>query len=207
MPLTGTSKRGPATQAAPTIRLKDLLDQLEHEYTLLRTEELTDHEAAIRAYFHVAAHTALYWINGDPYRFEPPYDTFKTERLYKLCLYLRGLDLENGQALKEARAAQLTQLRGPAWTNYEAMCLVPVEIPNGMSALDLEILPFTWEGIDTLWQTQEPVPAERPADYLPKFACKESEDWHLVCLAVLFLNRACKFALSDLHPYPTGDGR
>ena len=167
MPLTGTSKRGPAvaTPPAPTIRLKDLLGQLEHEYTLLRTEELTDHEAAIRAYFHVAAHTALYWINGDPYRFEPLYDTFKAERLYKLCLYLRGLDLENAQALKEARAAQLNQLRGPAWVNYQAQCIPTTEKPAGFSDYAHEILPFTWDGIDTLWQTQEPVPADRPSDY------------------------------------------
>jgi hypothetical protein len=84
---------------------------------------------------------------------------------------------------------------------------IPTRIADNTSLLDLEVLPFTWEGIDTLWQTEEPVPAERPASHLPKFTCKASEDWHLVCLAVLFLNRACKYALSDLHNYPTGDGR
>jgi hypothetical protein len=203
MPLVGQKAGAQAAAKTPPIKLSLLLDQLEHEYTLLKTEELTDHEVALRAYFHVAAHTALYWINGDPYRFEPDYPGFKAERLYKLCLYLRGL---NDDQLKTVRAAQLTQLRGPAWDNYLALA-IPTRIADNTSLLDLEVLPFTWEGIDTLWQTEEPVPAERPASHLPKFACKASEDWHLVCLAVLFLNRACKYALSDLHPYPTGDGR
>jgi hypothetical protein len=205
MPLVG-QKAGAQTQVkTPPIKLSLLLDQLDHEWNLLRQEDPgSDHEAALRAYFHCSVRVALHWVS-DPYRFEPA-EEFKQERLYKLCLYLRGLDPENGQALKEARAAQLTQLRGPAWENYLAIA-IPERIADNTSPLDLEVLPFTWEGIDTLWQTSSSVPADRPADYLPAFQCKASEDWHLVCLAVLFLNRACKYALSDLHPYPTGDGR
>lgn len=214
MSLTGTSKRGPAVlaQAAPAIRLTDLLDQLEHEYSTLRLEDpASDMEVALRAYFHTACHVALYWFGGDPYRWAAP-AAFQGERLWKLCLYLRSLDPENSQALKEARAAQLTQLRGPAWENYQATCtpLQTQPYQNGERGLDREILPFTWEGIDTLWQTDESLkalPADKAPDYLPRFACRASEDWHLVCLAVLFLNRACKLRLADLHPYPTGDGR
>lgn len=204
MSLTGTAKR-PATQvpATPVIRLKDLLDQLEHEYSSLRREDpASDFEVTLRAYFHTAAHVALHWIGGDPYTWAPP-EAFKQERLWKLCVYLRSLTEEK---LKTVRASQLAQLRGPAWTNYQAIC-IPERYANGASPLDLEVLPFTWEAIDTLWQTQESVAQDKPAEYLPKFASKASEDWHLVCLSVLFLNRACKYALADLHPYPTGDGR
>jgi len=196
MSLTGTTKRPTAqVPAKPSIRLKDLLDQLEHEYTLLKREDLSDPEAALRAYFHCTAHTALHWINGDPYTWAPP-EAFHSERLWKLCVYLRGLTEEQH---KTVRASQLAQLRGPAWANYQAIA-IPERYENGTSPLDLEVLPFTWEAIDTLWQTQESVPQDRPADYLPKFASKASEDWHLVCLSVLFLNRACKYALADLHP-------
>jgi hypothetical protein len=187
----------------PKIKLAPLLDRLEHEYQLLKTEELTDHETALRAYFHLAAHTALHWIGGDPYNWAPV-EAFKDQRLWKLCVFLRGLTEEQ---TKVARAGQLAQLRGPAWQKYQAICIPTVEKREGYTNYDAEILPFTWEGINTLWQNSEPVPADKPADQLPKFACRESEDWHLVCLAVLFLNRACKYALSDLHPYPTGDGR
>ena len=186
----------------PKIKLAPLLDRLEHEYTLLRAEDMVDHEAALRAYFHVAAHTALHWIGGDPYNWAP-IEAFKDQRLWKLCLFLRGL---TEQQVKGARASQLVQLRGRAWDNYQAIC-IPERYENDTSPLDLEVLPFTWEGIDTLWQNQEPVAADKPADQLPNFISKASEDWHLVCLAVLFLNRACKYALADLHPYPTGDGR
>jgi hypothetical protein len=206
MPLIGqkAGAQAQAKNAQPRIKFSLLLDQLDHEWQLLRQEDpASDHEAALRAYFHCSIRTALYWVNGDPYRFEPDYESFKQERLWKLCMYLRSLTEEQ---LKTARAAQLTQLRGPAWDNYLAVA-IPEKYADNTSPLDLEVLPFTWEGIDTLWQTQDPVPADRPAGYLPKFACKASEDWHLVCLAVLFLNRACKYALSDLHPYPTGDGR
>lgn len=212
MPLVG-QKAGAQTQVkTPAIKLSLLLDQLEHEYTTLRLEDpASDHEVALRAYFHTACHVALHWIGGDPYRWAAP-AAFQGERLWKLCLYLRSLDPENSQALKEARAAQLTQLRGPAWENYQVTCtpLQEQRYQNDERGLDREVLPYTWEGIDTLWQTEDylkELRSDRAPDYLPRFANRASEDWHLVCLAVLFLNRACKYALSDLHPYPTGDGR
>ena len=171
----------------------------------------TDLDVALRAYFHTSVRVGLYWINGDPYTWAP-HEAFHGERLWKLSLWLRTLDPENSQTLKEARAAQLRQLRGPAWTNYQAVCtpLQTEPYQNGEAGLDREILPYTWEGIDTLWQTDaylQGLPADKAPDYLPRFAVRESEDWHLVCLAVLFLNRVCKYALADLHPYPTGDGR
>jgi len=205
MALTGTTKRGQTPQAPPaaTIRLKDLTEQLDHEWSLLRQEDpASDHEATLRAYYHCSTRVALHWIGGDPYHFNPP-EAFKQERLWKLCTYLRSLTEDQ---YKTARGQQLAQLRGPAWTNYLAIA-IPDHYADHTSPLDLEVLPFTWEGIDTLWQTTESVPADRPADYLPRFASKASEDWHLVCLATLFLNRACKYALADLTPYPTGDGR
>lgn len=211
MALTGTSKRGPAvqTQAAPTIRLKDVLSQLDREWGGLRLEDPgTDLEVALRAYFHVSVRVGLYWINGDPYTWDAP-EPFQGERLWKLCLWLRCLDQDNPTALKKARAAQLRSLRGLIWENYQGECIPTVEKPSGYSSYDQEILPFTWEGIDTLWQTDEylqALPADQGPAYLPRFACKASEDWHLVCIAVLFLNRACKYALADLHPYPTGNG-
>jgi hypothetical protein len=207
-----------ATAAAPVkdkpvvrsrrIDLKDLIDQLEHSYELLLQEDAAETEVALRAYFFTANSVALHWIGGDPYTCTFPQE-FQGQRLAKLCAYLRTLEGADSQALKEARANQLVQLRGVAWDNYIAECTPLQEAPyvNGECALDREILPFTWSGIDTLWSENTTSPAVASADYLPAFQCKASEDWHLVCLAVLFLNRACKYALSDLHPYPTGDGR
>jgi hypothetical protein len=207
-----------ATAAAPVkdkpavrsrrIDLKDLIDQLEHSYELLLQEDAAETEVALRAYFFTANSVALHWIGGDPYTCSFPQE-FQGQRLAKLCAYLRTLEGADSQTLKEARASQLAQLRGVAWDNYIAECTPLQEAPyaNGECALDREILPFTWSGIDTLWSENTVAPAVASADYLPAFQCKASEDWHLVSLAVLFLNRACKYALSDLHPYPTGDGR
>ena len=207
-----------ATAAAPVkdkpavrtrrIDLPALLDELEHAYTLLQQDDATDLEVALRAYFHVANSVALHWVGGDPYTCTFPQE-FEGQRLAKLCTYLRTLQGADGQVLKEARAHQLNQLRGVAWENYLADCtpLLEAQYANGERPLDREILPFKWEGIDTLWSDNTQAPAVAPSDYLPAFQIKASEDWHLVCLAVLFLNRACKLRLADLHPYPTGDGR
>ena len=58
---------------------------------------------------------------------------------------------------------------------------------------------YTWDGLDTLWQTEDSAVNDQQIYYLPQFHCRASEDFHLVALAVLFLNRACKRRLSDLE--------
>lgn len=204
-PLTAI-KQGAKTAPA-RIKPALILEQLDREWANLRQDDPSeDHEAVLRAYYHASVRVALYWIDFDPYTFAPP-AAFHGERLYRLCLWLRSINPEDTQALKNARAAQLATLRGAAWENYSTLC---VPVPDGSSQIDIEAPLYTWDAIDTLWQTEEylkQLPADASASYLPKFSSKASEDWHLVCLAVLFLSRACKYALADLTLYTTGDGQ
>lgn len=209
MALTGTTARAPKTETGLRIRLDDLLSQLDKEWSALLEEDIgQDHEVVLRAYYHNSVRVGLYWIGGDPYRWTIP-EAYAGERLARMATWLRTLEHAEPQVIKDARASQLRVLRGPAWDAYQAACL-PDTIADGESPLDHEVLPFTWEGLSTLWQTDEylaSLPADKAPAYLPQFSSRASEDWHLACLAVLFLNRACKYRLADLHLYTTGDGR
>ncbi|WP_181392077.1 hypothetical protein [Deinococcus irradiatisoli] len=84
---------------------------------------------------------------------------------------------------------------------YPQQCARPVKPFTTSSPIDQEVTVrgYTWDGLDTLWQTEGSVIKDEQNTYLPQFHCRASEDFHLVALAVLFLNRACKRRLSDLE--------
>lgn len=197
MPLTGTSKKtGAATAAAPTIRLKDLLDQLDSEWAQLRQEEHTEDEAGLLAYFHCCLRPLVQQIGGDPYSFTYPQEYADTERLPKLCAYLRGLQQAKPEVVQAARERNLAGLRA-VWPAYRD--LIQPDIPNGKSALDLEVLPFGWEALETGWGGEDDDPNR--INFLPTFSTKASADFHLAALALLYLNRQLRLPLSDLSPH------
>lgn len=211
MPLTGTTKAKAAAKAAPTIRLRDLLDQLDSEWATLKQDspQLHGDDAGLLAYYHTCTRCALHWINGDPYSFQFP-EGYLGERLAKLCAYLKSLQGAEQQQVKEARERTLAGLR-QAWPAYRELADPKGDYPHEhYCALDDEVLPFTWEAIETLWPGEN-WRAEDGADaralFLPQFATQASADFHLAALAVLFLNRQCKYMLTDLGHHQTHDGR
>lgn len=206
MPLTGSKKQA-ATQAAPTIRISDLLDQLDSEWQTLKQDSVEVHgadEAGLLAYYHCALRVGIYWVNGDPYRFEFP-EGYQQERLAKLCAYLKTLQGADVAEVKAARERTLAGLRAcwPAYANL-AYPDMPADWPHGVS--NWEILPFTWDAIETLWDGDSVVGQGEKARalFLPAFRYRESADFHLAALAVLFLNRQLRWSLTDLYPHPEG---
>jgi len=181
------------TAPKPTkkISLPLLLDQLDSEW--LTDKNPAHPDAALRAYVHAAARIALHWISGDPYNMKFPED-FQTERLAKLCGWLKALE---GEATIAARTAQVAALR-QVWPAYADVCTGAL---NDSAPHDQEFIQrsYTWDGLDTLWQTDESAIKDQQIYYLPQFHCRASEDFHLVVLAVVFLNRASKRRLVDLE--------
>ena len=204
MALTGTAKgsKKAAAPATPTIRLRDLLDQLDREWTDLRLNWAADaadprntDEAGLLAYFHTCLRPALHWVNGDPYTVVFP-DEYQSERLAKLCGYLReklSAPLEDVQAARELNLRALHE----KWPAYRDLAIP--ELAEDGSLLDAEVLPFTWEAIETLWQGPNWI-GDGPAQFLPQFHSKASADFHLAALATLFLNRQLRRKLTDLTP-------
>ncbi|WP_288482440.1 hypothetical protein [uncultured Deinococcus sp.] len=205
MALTGTAKgsKKAAAPAAPTIRLKDLLDQLDREWAELRLDwgaEATDprntDEAGLLAYFHTCLRPALHWVHGDPYTVVFP-DEYQAERLAGLCRYLGILQTAELPQVQAARERNLAGLRA-AWPSYRDLA-IPKLSEDGTSLLDAEVLPFTWDAIETLWQGPNWI-GDGKAEFLPQFHSKASADFHLAALAVLFLNRQLRRKLTDLTP-------
>lgn len=207
MPLTGTKK--PSSKTTPKTGrrlLTELLDQLDHEWATLKQDQpdLHGEDAALLAYYHACIRPALHWISGDPYTATFP-EPYHPQRLPGMCRWLKGLQDQEGQPVKAAREQMATALR-TCWPAYRDLILNDDQVPDGSSLLDLEILPFTWEAIETLWQGQN-WEGDEPPTFLPQFQTKASEDFHLAALAVLFLNRQCRYYLTDLKPHQTHDGR
>lgn len=191
MGLTGGKKTAPKKASPkPHVKLRDLFDQLDREFDAYSTLCLTADSApsvdaqGLMAYFFCCVRVALHWVGGDILTFEFP-ASFKSERLSKLADWLKQLPATEWEA---ARRAQLTHLHS-VWPKYAEKCTTYSE--------EMEALGFTWDGIDSLWQSEDGTTPD-PPQYLPKFHCKESEDFHLISLAVLFLNRRLRRRLSDL---------
>ncbi|SMB93362.1 hypothetical protein [Deinococcus hopiensis] len=198
--LTGTSAKRPAAKPlAPAIRLKDLLDQLDTEFEQLKRQERELDEQLLWVYFQSCVRPALHWVNGDPYTFEFP-AAYQVERLAKLCGYLKSLQ---GAEAEKVLAAREVNLKGllTAWPAYRDLA-IPDHIPNGTSIAEQEVLPFSWEAIETLWDGENWTGEGEKARglFLPQFGTKASADFHLAGLAVLFLNRQLRLPLSDLTP-------
>lgn len=208
MPLTGTSKSTAPAKPTRRLDLQLILDQLDSEWATLKQDNPSLHgdDAGLLAYFHSCMRPALYWIAGDPYTFAFP-EGYQSERLARLCDYLKGLQGAELETVKKARETNLGILRR-SWPAYRDLA-APEMLENGQSALDLEVLPFTWEAIERMWSGDNWVGEGEKARtlFLPAFACKASADFHLAGLAVLFLNLQCRFGLTDLYPHNTTDGR
>lgn len=202
MALSGT--KAPSKTGSKTKKLLPLiLDQLDREWTELRLDwgaEATDprntDEAGLLAYFHTCLRPALHWVHGDPYTVVFP-DEYQGERLAKLCGYLREKLSASMEEIQAARELNLRALR-EKWGPYRDLA-IPEGLPDGTSALEAEVLPFTWAAIETLWQGPNWI-GDGPAQFLPDFRYKASADFHLAALAVLFLNRQLRRKLTDLTP-------
>lgn len=191
MGLAGTSKTAAPKPVTSRNNLALILDQLDSEWATLKQDSVEVHgpeEAGLLAYYHCAVRVGVYWVNGDIWNFAFPPE-YAGERLYKLACYLRSLPPEQHKA---ARNQQVAHLRA-VWPAYAEKCTSFED--------ECQELGFTWDGIDTLWQTSESVANSEQNFYLPKFSCKASEDFHLVSLAVLFLNRSLRYSLTDLRVY------
>lgn len=207
MPLTATPKAPRKLPAGRNSRaeLNAILDQLDSEWDTLKQDSVELHgyeEAGLLAYYHCSLRVGLHWVDGDPYHWQPPAE-YAGERLARMCVYLSGLKDAERDQVKAAREKMLANLR-TVWPAYRDLA-VP-DAPDGKSPMDLEILPFTWEGIEQLWEGQN-WEGDKPPVFLPAFAYKESADFHLAALSVLFLNRQLKYYLTDLQAHPVGDGR
>lgn len=188
MSLSGTATTKAAPKPKKALSLKALLSQLESEW------EQDKHEASgVAAYYHSAVSVGLHWVKGDPYQYEFP-ASYEAQRLAKMCHWLRGL---RDKPLAEVEAARESQARLIAqhWPAYAERCTTLGD--NSAQGVTAEILNYTWDGLDTLWMTEDKAEASNK-DYLPLFACKESENFHLLALALLFLNLATKRRLADL---------
>lgn len=130
---------------------------------------------------------ALDWVAGDPLTATFPDDP-RCARLAGLCAYLRKAEGQEAQA----RAQMLGQLHA-AWERYQLLAVA--EVPNGTAPLNQELAEFTWAALEPTFNADPD--AERPR-LLPDFHTRESADFHLAALAVLFLNRALKRPLTDL---------
>ncbi|EYB67041.1 hypothetical protein DEIPH_ctg052orf0038 [Deinococcus phoenicis] len=203
MGLAGTSKAAAPKSAASRNNLALILDQLDSEWATLKQDDPTIHgeDAGLLAYYHSCVRPALHWVAGDPYTFAFP-ESYQRERLAKLCGYLKSLQGADAQQVKAARERNLAGLRA-VWPAYRE--LNPDDVPNGLSPMELECPPFTWAAIETGWNGDGP--DDYRINFLPAFATKESADFHLAALAVLFLNRQLRYALTDLYPHQTDDGR
>lgn len=200
MPLTGTAKPPRAVPGPARGRafLSALLEQLDGEWLTLRQDTAIDpDEAALLAYYHVCVRVLLQQV-GDPYHtaFPPAYAA--TERVPKLCAYLIRVAALEGSPLKVERERNLTALR-TAWPAYRD--LVHPDIPNGVSPLELEVLPFSWAAIESGWSSEDDDPDR--TTFLPTFSSRATADFHLAGLATLLLNRQLRYYLTDLGSHPT----
>ena len=183
-------------QLPKAITLSSLLDQLDREWC----PETLDggDEATLAVYYQASVRPALYWLKvdqyADPYRFEWP-ESAKQHRLYRLCQWLGGIEAGAAPAAREQMLAALRR----AWPAYRDVA-VPKDIADGTAALDYELrlVPYNWDDLVTHWG--DPDPEARRTLHLPQFSNSASEDFHLTALALLYLNRQCRYALADLSP-------
>jgi hypothetical protein len=199
MALIGTSRsKKAAPPVTPTIRLKAILEQLADEWDAFKADPQSDFDSLL-VYYHCTIQIALHWIDGDPYTCTFP-AAYQGERLAKLCEYLRGLQDAESMQVKAARERNLAALKA-SWPEYRDFAIG--DVPIGMSVRDMETPPWHWEGLGPQqWAGYEG--NEEPRD-LPTFPYKCSADFHLASLAVLYLNRQLRYALTDLYAHSTGE--
>lgn len=209
MPLTGTRTPKKASTPAQVAKkgralLTEILDKLDTEWETLKQDSVEQHgleEAGLLAHYHSNVRGLLQDIGGDPYTLTWPAEYAQASRLPGMCQWLRGLQDQEGESVKAAREKMVAALRA-SWPAYRD--INPIEIPNGTSLRDHEVPPYTWDALVTNWpgETEEP-----HIQSLPHFSCRAVADFNLAALALLFLNRQCRYYLTDLHPHQTSDGR
>ena len=192
------------TRTARKVSLGFLLKTLNQEWDAHQTSAAVQPypeqwETDLLAYYHAGVRIALHWIDGDPYTYKFP-KPYQDERLARLCGYLKKCEALTGAALINERDKQVRLLREQTWPAYAEACAGSNHTGTGGLALELT---YTWSGIDSLWSEHDPEsPKDAPPPYLPKFHAPESEAFHCNALAVLYLNRAAKYPLSDLDITP-----
>lgn len=186
----GTKRK--KANAKKTSDLDYMLGELEDEHLITegkmkKRRPRSDDMDRFGFYTHVcvAAMACLHWIGGDPSDMSQFPESFKGQRLVKACQWLTEQLGDSGK-VAEARLAQVKKVH-ELWPKYAVRCA-------GLMAKD-EVATFSWEG---LVSTHDGAEEEDPAG-LPKFHIKISEDFHLTCMCVVFLNRASSRKLLDLR--------
>lgn len=197
---------GTATKPKPVKRLdiQLMLDQLDSEWQTLKqdSEELHGEGAGLLAYFHTVVRCLLPLV-GDPYAATFPDGYAASERLPKLCAYLLSLKDSEGEPVKAARERMVASLHA-SWPAYRELTCPEGQFPATHTQTP-DVLPFSWDAIESGWNGEDDDPHR--TRMLPAFATQASADFHLASLAVLFLNRQCRYYLTDLKPHQIGDGR
>lgn len=211
MPVAAANKTTPAPPQR-RISLELILDQLDEDFGLLRqvqadgTNTADEVEEGLAYYFHACIRPALHWFQGDPYRAKFPPE-YQKERLPKACAYLANLQGADELTVRQAREKYIARLRN-VWPDYAATCTTLYDGNDGISHSRGQIQGWKWEGLDTAWAAEAEKPSieeEKRTHFLPKFLEPLSEEFHLCCIVVLYLNRQTKLRLADLSPYGWAD--
>lgn len=193
--LPSSNKKGKTRQ----IDLGKMLENLQEEYRAVERDVesgiTTQQEMGLYTWFVTSSLIGLHWISGDPYRaIFPP--SFQGSRLERLCSWLRTL--EGDTLLRPARESRLKALQAmwPTFLETCTYCRWEEEYRKSY---------WRWDAISSIWNPTLEDSEQEGILELPHFTNSEcgrlSQEWHLQCLAVLFLNRALKLRLSDLSPY------
>lgn len=195
MTLFATSKSRKAPQRRKPKRT-DVTSLVALETQLNREWEAD--QSAVAVYMQTCGRIALHWVAGDPYNVVFP-DWYRGERLAKACQWLKGLNGADKGKITAARAAMIRELLA-IWPTYSQRC---TGYHYGDGERPPELLPTTWDGLvgmaGTVGMEASKAELKEIAPDLPKFRCRESEDFHLAALCIIFLNRSLKRKLCDLN--------
>lgn len=197
----------------PGKALQEFLAAIDETYALIEADVEAGKATGERVedglywYFNSSVRVGLFWINGNlDFRFPDEYVALDT-RLPKMCKWLAEVIARDDTAeLRQTRREQLEVLY-EIWPSYKRKCTSYLECFGQPGEAREIAYAYTWQGIDTLWHG--PVgelgkiegDPRAPIAFLPVFQSPESEEFHLACLSILFLNRACRVKLTDLNQY------
>lgn len=174
----------------PNKRVRDaLLERISHEYDSTRQKMPADHPRfALFCYFSTVAASMVSWVYGDPVRYPFP-DAYQSERLYKLAQWLGQVEdkpIEERKELRRARIADLCRV----FPDFLERCTYDDDVSG--------VLLWTWDGIEAVWREEEETEDNDDVYYLPRFKCKESEDFSLFTLSIVMLNKSLRKKLLNI---------